>query len=331
MFNDMLIVTTAISSFNNAALFSPLFLVIGLLMLPLFVMVVVYGRDFVTKLGWNDKNIDNNVSFWTSSTVLLWLMLFGGNYAVIRDGISLLPLLLAVVLLLLMIIVSQKYTMLGYANKIRDKKTKLALFGLLLLMAGFSAIHNWYGILLQISAVVCGFIIGSRFKKNIALVPWNIIVFCAVLILVLMQPEYFRFGQLGNLTVVHLLSAVFVALCGVTALVTKYVHARSKVHQSAYVKLKWFFRILSLLALVLFISTESIPVFIGLMGAVALLEMLSVYHSKNLDSKLSKQAFSLFLIGFGIIIICPVISAIGITYAAMTATGIKARDFLSLL
>lgn len=34
MFNDMLIVTTAISSFNNAALFSPLFLVIGLLMLP---------------------------------------------------------------------------------------------------------------------------------------------------------------------------------------------------------------------------------------------------------------------------------------------------------
>ena len=124
MFNDMLILSTAISSFNNAALYSPFFFVVGLLTVPLFFMVYVYGKDFVSKLGWNEDNFDNNVSFWTATNLLLWLMLFGGNYAVIRDGISLLPVLVGFILFGFTIIAIQKSIKLGYIKKLSNKKNR---------------------------------------------------------------------------------------------------------------------------------------------------------------------------------------------------------------
>ena len=226
MFDDMLIVSTAVSSFNNAALYSPLFFVIGLLNIPLFFMIYIYGKDFVSKIGWNADNFNDQIMFWLSISLSLWLMLFGGNYAVIRDGISLLPILIAFVLFCLSALVIQKTIKLKYFEKIRKSRWLILLA--VVLMAVFSALGNWWGILLQISAVLCGLIVGCRVKRNFSLIPSVAFLIGVVTTLILMQPEYFRFGQLGNLTAFHLLSIIFIGWSAVTALVTRFVHQRGR-------------------------------------------------------------------------------------------------------
>ena len=294
-------------------------------------MVYFYGRDFAEKIGWTPKNVESQSGFWTSAIMVLWIMLFGGNYAVIRDGISLLPICLATKVFVLMMIVTQKSIQLGYIEKIRFGKTKWVLLLALLLMAVFSGMPNIWGILLQISAVLCGIIVGCRLKNNINSVPVLDFILGVLLVLILMQPEFFRFGQLGNLTVVHLLSLLVVGFFCVTAIITKYVNAREKINAGAYIKIKWFLRIVAFLLFALFVLTESVPVFVWLMGLFGLLEFVTIRHRSTSANNLSSIAFSLFLIGMGIITICPVISAIGIVYMLFIPGKFKLKDFLSLL
>lgn len=331
MFDNMLVASTAISSFNNAALYGPFFMIVGLLSLPLFLMVYIYGHDFVSRFGWNRNNFDNQLSFWLSLSLLLWLLLFGGNYAVIRDGISLLPVALAIVFFVLMIVVTQKSIMLHYLEKVRNKKWILCILCVLMVMVVFAGGNNYFDVLLQISAIICGFLVGRCIKKNIQLMPWSAVVIGFLMVLVLMQPEFFRFGQLGNLTPIHWFAVVCTGFCAITALTTKYVRAAGKIHYSAYIKIKWFFRILSLLAFVLFVSTESVPVFIGMVLSVGLLEALSIYHSKNNYNDMSRQSLAMLLITVGIIIICPIITALGVLYMASISDQNKAAEFLRLL
>ena len=161
--------------------------------------------------------------------------------------------------------------------------------------------------------------------------PVNVLLMIILTILILMQPEFFRFGQLGNLTFVHLLAIVITGFFAVTALVTRYVRPRAKIHESAYVKLKWLFRIVSLLALVLFILTESVPIFIGLIASIGLLEMLSVYHAKTIFTDIYKQSFADLLICIGTIMICPAVSGVGVLYLASVSGKAKVSEFLGLL
>ena len=328
---DMAIATTAISSFNNAALYGPFFLGIGLLSMPLFVMVYIYGRDFVSKFGWNNHNIENQIVLWTGIITMLWLVLFGGNYAVIRDGISLLPILLALVLFCLTVAVTQQSVKLNYLSKIQNLKHKCLFVLMLILLVATSGIMNWWGILLQISALVCGAIVGCRLNKNVSLYAGLTPVLLLLLILVLMQPEYFRFGQLGNLTVFHLAAVFITGFFAVTALVAKYANACGKIHNSAYVKLKWLVRIFAILALILFWLTESVPVFIGLLIMTALCEFLTIYHSKHKNNAIARQSLALFLFCFGIVIVCPVLSALGIVYAVFNPSDARAKDYTELL
>ena len=331
MFDSFSVVSTAVSSFNNAALYNPLFFALGVLMLPLFFMVYLYGNDFVSRIGWKKNEIQQKTGFFSALLLLLWLLVFGGNYAVIRDGISLLFVMIAFVLFVLTALLVQQSIKLKYIEKITNKKTEWFVFGGLLLFATLSAPSNWVGILLQVSAVLCGIITGCRTKYELPLKDTVTVLFGGVTTLILMQPEYFRFGQLGNLTLVHLVAILFVGFCFVTALVAKYAKARSKIRKSAYIKLKWLFRIISLLALVLFISTESVPVFIGLMCAVSMLEILTIYHGSNDCESISNKAWALMLMGFGIITICPVITSLGLVYMMAETSDLKLADFTNLL
>jgi len=331
MFDNMLVVSTAVSSFNNAALFGPFFMVVGLLSLPLFFMVYIYGNDFVSRFGWNRNNFDNQISFWSSLSLLLWLLLFGGNYAVIRDGISLLPLFLSVILFVLMIVVTQKSVQLHYIDKLRDKRWVLFMLFVLIAMVFFAGDNNYFNLLLQISAIVCGFAVGRNIKRNIQLMPWPVVVMGILMVLVLMQPEFFRFGQLGNLTPIHWFAIICAGVSAITAVTTKYVRPSGKIHQSAYIKIKWFLRILSLLAFILFVSTESVPVFIGMVLSIGLLEALSIYHSKDVYEDMSKQSLSALFMIVGITIICPILTAIGVLYMAAQPKKIQMADFLRLL
>ena len=331
MFNDISIVTTAISSFNNAALYSPYFLIVALFTIPLFAIVFLCGRDVVARFGWNNSNIESKVGFWGMVCLLFWLLLVGGNYAVIRDSISLLPMIIAGVLFVSMIFITNCIKRYDYFNKMYTKRSRLLLFIVLLLLAAFSAMPNWWGILLQLSAIICGMIVGDRLKKNIP----DILVSCTIMgivsVLLLMQPEYFRFGQLGRLTFLHIAALLLTGFFCITTLVTKYTNSRSGIYNAAYIKLKWLFRIMSLLALILFVLTESVPIFIGLMAVCAISEMLTVYHSKNIAERIYRHSWALFLISFGIITICPCISMLGVIFLAFGSSKVSIKDFTNLL
>lgn len=331
MFNDVSIVTTALSSFNNAALYGPYFFTVGLFSLPLFFMVFLYGRDFVSKIGVTNRDLESKTGFWAVACLALWLMIFGGNYAVIRDSISLLPLMISIVLFVSFVFVTNRLKKYNYLAKLPNTKSRWFVFLLLLILAGFSALPTIWGVLLQLSAVLCGIIVGDRLHKNLSDTTIPIAVFAVSSVLILMQPEYFRFGQLGNLTLIHIVALLACGFFAVTALVTKYTNARAKIYQSAYIKLKWLFRILSLLALILFVLTESVPVFVGLMVVCALLEMLTIYHGRGISENIFKQSWALLLITFGLVIICPLISMLGLIYLMTFAPKIKCKDFTNLL
>lgn len=330
MFDDFSIVTTAVSSFNNAALFGACFFATGLLCLPLFYFARLYAGDILAHLNWK-KDIEKKIGFWGVFTMVFWMLIFGGNYAVIRDGISLLPLIIAFVLFFSFVYITKSFIELNYLTFFNDKKIKWLTAFVLVMLTIVSAKPDLYGILLQLSAVVCGIIVGSRFHKNISDICWSVLIFGTVTVLILMQPEYFRFGQLGNLTMIHLAALLFVGFFAITALVGKYAKARSKIHESAYIKLKWLFRILAALALVLFALTESVPVFVGLLFVVGLSEILTIYHSKQISGKMYKQSWALLLFSFGVIITCPVISCLGILYMSTLTDNIKIQDFTRLL
>lgn len=331
MFNDTSIVATAISSFNNAALYGPYFFVVALFSIPLFLMVFLYGRDFVTKTGWEGSDFESKVVFWGVVSLMLWLLLIGGNYAVIRDSISLLPVMISIVLFGSTVFITNRLKKLNYLKKIYNKKSRWFVFFLLLILAGFSAMPNWWGILLQLSSVVCGMIVGDRLHRHISDVLVSLVLFGTTTVLLLMQPEYFRFGQLGNLTFIHLLALLFTGFFCITGFATKYTNAREKIYKSAYVKLKWLFRIMSALALILFVLTESVPVFVGLMAVCLLSEMMTIYHGKGVSEHIFKQSWALLMICFGIITICPLITMLGIIYLAYTAPKINFKDFIKLL
>lgn len=331
MFDESLIVTTAISSFNNAALYGPFFFVVGLFCVPLFFMVYIYGHDFVSKIGWKNNEIETKVGFWSVVSLIVWLLIFGGNYAVIRDSISLLPFGVAMVLFVSIMFIANNIKQFDYVTKIQNKKLKWLLILVALLILISAAMPNWWGVLLQLGAVLGGLFIGSKLNKSISGVLTSTLMFGLMMILILMQPEYFRFGQLGNLTIMHILALLCAGFFFVTSLVTKYVNARSKIYDSAYIKLKWLFRIMSILALILFVLTESVPVFIGLMICCALAEMLTVYHGNKKLESLAKQSWAMLLITVGVIMICPLISALGIIYLSTISDKINFKDFIKLL
>jgi len=331
MFNDMSIVTTAVSSFNNAALYSPYFFVVAFFSIPLFLVSFLYGRDFIAKIGLSNRDIESKTGFWTSVCLVLWLVIFGGNYAVIRDGISWLPVMISVVLFGSVAFITNRIKQLNYWANIQNYKNKWFVFLLFIILTGFSAMPNWWGILLQLSAVLCGMIVGDRLNLKYSDLSVTTVIFGIMTVLLLMQPEFFRFGQLGNLTLIHIIALLLSGFFAVTTLVVKYTNARSKIHQSAYVKLKWLFRILSLLALILFVLTESVPVFLGLMGVCGILEMLNIYHGKPLPEYMFKQSWALMLIIFGIMIICPIITTMGLVYLLFVPNKIDYKDFTKLL
>ena len=334
MFSDMAIVATAISSFNNAALYSPYFFVVGLFCVPAYILTFLYGKDFVSRCGWSGHDVKSNICTISLACLALWLLIFGGNYAVIRDGISLLPLMIALVLFVLFAFLTGVFKRLGYINKIKDKKWRWFGFFALFVLAGASAMPTWWGILLQISAVLCGVIVGDRLRIKVSDISFSTIIFTFMTILILMQPEYFRFGQLGNLTLVHILALVMCGFFGITTLITKYTNARSKIHQSAYIKLKWLCRILLLLALVLFALTESVPVFVASIAICGISQALFIYHNSQSMKGIAEQSWAMLLITFGIMIICPIITMLGIICLLFgTTKGIKSitKDFTRLL
>lgn len=311
MLNDMAIVQSAASAFNNAALVAPAFLWWAILMLPLYVAVYWYGCDFMTRIGWNRGNLLAKVSFWTVVFVFAWTVMFGGNYAVLRDNLSVLPMLTAVIVFLSSLFVSSHLRDVALPHM----RWKQWLFVLaVLVMVGGSDTHVWWGPLLQISALLGGVLFGRFAGGAMRPMGGTVLIMMTIIIAVLMQPEFFRFGQLGNLTVFHLLAILLFGIVSVATVVVSNVRSKNKIQDSLFIKLKWLWRVACLLGCALFMLTEAVPVLLGTLIAFAVMFIMSVWHAKNINNALGDKLFAVSLFLFGVICVMPVVSAMGILY-----------------
>lgn len=311
MLDDFVIVKSAISAFNNAALWAPAFLWWSVLALPLFV-VVYWGADAIMgRIGWNKNNIVRNCCAWVAGLTCAWAVLFGGNYGVLRDTLSVLPMMTATILFLTSLFVSshlREYA-LQYSGRWR-----WFLLAAIIIAVGLSDTHVWWGPLLQIGAFGLGVTLGRFARGQMRPFSGLVLIMMMTVIAVLMQPEFFRFGQLGNLTAVHLLAVLILGCACMTTIAVQNINPRNRIRHGIYVKLKWLMRVVCALGIALFILTEAVPVFIGTMIAVFLSVAMSVWHTDSVNLTLGDKTFAISMMTFGAITVMPVITAIGVLY-----------------
>lgn len=326
MFNDANIVQSAISAFNNAALVAPAFLWSAVLTLPLYLLIWAFGGKIAEYLRWSRGNITMRAALWSVVVTLGWVVLFGGNYAVLRDDTSTLPFMVASIIFVAALFIG------SYTRDIRFWRRENLLYIILFALAlGLSDMHAWWGPLLQIGAAFGGFVIGRRAGVEMPAVPGVLLISGATVTAMLMQPEYFRFGQLGNLTWVHLLFVMAFGALAAATVAVRNINTAGRIHDSAYIKLKWMVRFIVALGVALFIMTESVPVFLGTSVAVFVLVALTVWHSTKLPDMLGNRLFALSVILFGVLTAMPVIVAIGVVYLVSLPRANVWREIRALL
>lgn len=320
MLDSSIIVQSAISSFNNAAILAPTFLWSAVLMLPLFAMVWIYGNDFVCRFP------KLNMGLVTDFVLIFWLVIMHGNYAVLRDGASIISYVVAAILFILTVSATQKLREINppMPKILQKKSARYLIYAAAVALVGMSGEPTLFGFILQAAAVVCGIIVGARSRININ--PMWILF--AIITAILMQPEFFRFGMLGNLTVIHLTAMVFAGTLIAMIAALRNARPRGKIRHSAFVKLKWMMRIIIGLALVLFALTESVPVFLGLCAVMFVQFAISVWHAKSVSNKLTDTLFAILVCVFGVMTTLPLITAIGILYYQNTNGNIRDAKFL---
>lgn len=339
MFEDVTVVPSAISAFNNAALVAPAFLWNALLCSPLFVIAYFFAKSNIGGLSIDKYLTVKRTSLWTVILIAVWIVLMGGNYDVLRDGVSLLPYVTAAILFFSGIFVGFEtrnvVLPLWYGETTTPKRKKwrvnLLVLALLLIPVGLSDTLNWWGPILQIGSLFGGLCVGRYRCRRDLPVPILMVVMLMVVIAMMMQPEYFRFGQLGNLTPFHLLWVLATGVCFASVFALMFVNPRNRVHQSAFIKIKWLLRLLIVLCAVLFALTESVPFLVVTLGLTFILFALSVWHSTSVDDVLGQRMLGWSIMLFGVLIGVPTITVLGVLHTIVFGKSLRLNDMKFLL
>ena len=277
----------------------------------------------------NSKNINIRGGAIVAVLTFLWIVLFGGNYGVLRDGVSVLPFVVAVIVFLSSLFVGSNIREMPDIKI--SPRARFAIVVLLLLALGLSDTHAWWGPVLQIGAFIAGWSVGRIARGAMRPVAGIILIMLMTTIAILMQPEFFRFGQLGNLTLIHLLFILAVGVFAMATIAANNVKPCEKIHQSLYTKLKWMLRVVSLLTAVLFILTESVPLFLGACASTFVMFAISVWHAKSVPLGMMERALAVTVFLFGAITTMPAISALGVLYLAILPETNFLQVFRTLL
>ena len=194
------------------------------------------------------------------------------------------------------------------------KNIKFAIFAIMLIALGLSDMRVWWGPVLQICSCLIGWLMGRSARGAMRPAAGMVIIMLMVVIAMLMQPEFFRFGQLGNLTPIHLLFVMLMGLGGMAVIALNNIKACGRISDSVFTKLKWLLRVMVLLSIALFLLTESVPLFIGVCAATFVSLAVSIYHSDNVSDDLGYKILSIMLMLFGAITCMPVISVLGVLW-----------------
>lgn len=331
MFNDAIVVQSALSAFNNAALMAPAFLWWAILAVPLFALVYFCGAAATARLGWNRGNIMSRASMATVLMTLCWVVMFGGNYGVLRDTATVMPFMTAAILFLGMLFIGSHTRGMKLPSMHRPW-VKVAGGTLVLLAVGMSDMHTWWGPLLQIAALVGGFCLGrGGARHEMPAVAGTLMVTMMATTAILMQPEFFRFGQLGGLSPAHLLFILLIGVAAAAAFVLHNVNPCGRIHKSAFVKLKWMARFMAALGVALFFLTESVPIFLGTVAVFCAMFAISVWHASCVPDALDQKMFALSMGLFGVVTVMPAVVVVAILYWLQLPRGNAWREAKFLL
>ena len=96
-------------------------------------------------------------------------------------------------------------------------------------------------------------------------------------------------------------------------------------------RIKWLLRVVCALGAALFILTEAVPVFIGVLFAFLLMFAMSVWHADKINPALLDKTFAGMLMAFGAVTVMPAVVGLGIVYWVNTPRVEFWREFRALL
>lgn len=318
MIDSSTIVQTAVSSFNNSSLLNPTFFWSSFLMIPIFLIVSVKRTEINKSLEIFKIFLKNKYSsflFILNIILLFYLVIMHGNYETIRNSITFIPFIIAFIIFLLSSSITNFLLKNNLINQVLKKYKKRSLIAFLILFLGLSVISGYpsvLGFILNPLSILIGVLWGKSEKyKNNETIHTSIILFL-ISITILMQPEFFRFGQMGNLTFIHKIFLLTTVLSIVMTISALKVPAKGFLYDRAFKKLKWIFRIIIGVFSFLFIVTESLPVFIAVITIMFFLISSSIFHKNYFDKKTSSDYLSISISLFGILSNLPIITIIGL-------------------
>lgn len=328
MLNDTIIVQSAISAFNNAALWAPAFLWWAVLAMPLFIVIYWFAPQICQKLQWNAENIVSKSAVWIAGLTIAWVVFMGGNYAVLRDNLSVLPEVVAVIVFLAALMISshtKKYPL------PKMKWQQWIMVAIVLAVVGMSDMHQWWGPILQIGALITGFALGRVAKAEMRPFAGTILIMTTTTVAMLMQPEFFRFGQLGQLSAAHLVALLVFGFAAAAAIALNNFKAKAAIRNSIFIKIKWLMRVTCVLGAALFLLTEAIPVFLGTVVAVMISGIMSILHASKIHNATAHKMFAIAVGAFGVITVMPAIVAIAILIWTLSPSQEFSADLRQLL
>ncbi|MCL2331729.1 MAG: hypothetical protein FWC61_04290 [Proteobacteria bacterium] len=275
MFDSSLVVQSAASSFNNAALWAPDFFWSALMALPVFAVFWIFAPKIAEKFLPGEKRRDYRVSILAFLVVAIWLIA-QGNYGVLRD-FSWVGVLIAVLLCACAAFLSRRYyegsARLSQCLPVNRKwgtRTDYALPAMVVIVAAAAGEPTWAGMALQGGTVAVGWLSGWLLhRRNARETDPKLLV--ALLIFgaaygLIMQPEFFRFGQLGRLTAVHLVFLTMFAVALPAYIALHFARPRGWFVRGFYKGARLFAAVAALLLFSLFVITESALAFLAIAG-----------------------------------------------------------------
>lgn len=297
MFDPTLVVQSAISSFNNIALRSPDFFWSALLCLPVFVVFWVFAPQISARFLPDSKKRLKTIATWGIAFIAVWLFSHE-SFNALRDGVSLgISALTAVCVFVLALFAGWKIPPISNFVKIKEKwrnKIDIVTPVIIAALVGFCAWGTWQTILVQFIAALFGFYSGRlmiwRNRRQMDSY-WMVIGLIAILTFgLVMQPEFFRFGQLGHLTILHIFFLTAALVASTSCIMMRLVRPTGWLRKSWYTRLMWLARSFCILIFVLFVLTESALAFAALAAFAIAQEFIAIRHRPETDANTLKNA-----------------------------------------
>ncbi|GHS98427.1 hypothetical protein FACS189421_07030 [Bacteroidia bacterium] len=346
MFDITRVVPSARSTYYNLALFGPEFFWLAVFCFPLFILAWVMGPKIAERFNLSGLDVLRNASAITVAVITLWLMTHG-SYSVLRD-VSSVSILAAVCLFVCATFLTRRFLEMrmrvsDYISakiKIKDKwkkRTDWLVPVAAVAVGGLAGAPGWLGFALSGGAVLigilCGWALNLRKRDSYDFGLVVILLACAITAGIAMQPEFFRFGQMGELTVIHKLALIATGVLLIADLVMRVARPSGKLRDSIYKRLRLGLRLVALLAALLFMFTESALILGVFCAIVAALIYLNIRHiPKGGDLSVFKRVMFLAAVGmFGILISVPLLPFAAIALYKSTVNSQQSTAWKSLL